>query len=367
MKTLCSSVKLLLLSASVIAAASTVPVRAQVADSTGHGSIFEWFPILMYDTDVGFGAGGKVIFLDFLEARESFKLTAFASTKGERWLRLENSWPDTELRQGSTYPFSFDIVVDYDKMIHNNFFGVGNGSRYEHRETYTREPLDLQARFGRGFSRELIGQLYVRYLHIWSSGFDPGGRLTANPESSTNSRMISGGLQFRFDTRDSYIHPHSGFVLQADVEYAPDLGALFVTAARGALWLQGYEDLWNSGFVLAGRLGLQSLFGDGIPVQFLIPVGGNNTVRGLPQDRLLDKSAGIANVEFRVPAYGRFGAVAAIDAGRVWTGLQQLGLSGWTATPVIGLRYNLDFEVVRMDVGFGPDAVGLYFNFSHIF
>src|SRR5512140_3944311 len=122
--------------------------RLQPADPT----IIEFFPILSYDTDAGFGYGGKVVFRNQLGWRESVDLTLFLSTKGERWYRFALSLPDAELRQGSAYPIAVDFFADYDKWINNSFFGVGMGSSFDEREYYTKEPLELNLAFSHGFS-----------------------------------------------------------------------------------------------------------------------------------------------------------------------------------------------------------------------
>jgi hypothetical protein len=51
----------------------------------------------------------------------------------------------------------------------------------------------------------------------------------------------------------------------------------------------------------------------------------------------------------------------------VWPSLGSIDVREWAANPTIGLRYYMKTFVVRMDVGLGADATGLYFNFGHIF
>src|SRR5512135_1045836 len=94
-------------------------------------SELEFLPILSYDTDVGFGYGVKAFAVGELGSDESFDLTLFHSTKGERWYRFVVSLPDFERRQGTVYPVACDLVVDYDKWIAASFFGVGNDSKFE--------------------------------------------------------------------------------------------------------------------------------------------------------------------------------------------------------------------------------------------
>jgi len=42
-------------------------------------------------------------------------------------------------------------------------------------------------------------------------------------------------------------------------------------------------------------------------------------------------------------------------------------LSDWIINQVLGLRFYMDDFIVRLDVGFGSETTGIYFNFGHIF
>ncbi len=63
-----------------------LPVAAGVA-KLGKGRL-DPFPIVTYDSDIGFGYGAKLFLLNQLKAGESFDLTLFNSSKGERWYRF---------------------------------------------------------------------------------------------------------------------------------------------------------------------------------------------------------------------------------------------------------------------------------------
>jgi hemolysin activation/secretion protein len=119
--------------------------------------------------------------------------------------------------------------------------------------------------------------------------------------------------------------------------------------------------------VLAARIGLQGLAGGDLPVQMLLPIGGNKTVRGLVQDRYLDRVSAVANLEMRFPVFWRFGGILGYDAGKVWHSFRELDLARWATNPVAGLRFYMDTFVVRLDVGFGNETTGFYLNFGHIF
>jgi hemolysin activation/secretion protein len=119
--------------------------------------------------------------------------------------------------------------------------------------------------------------------------------------------------------------------------------------------------------VLALRFGIQSLGGEDLPVQVLLPVGGNNTLRGYPQDRFLGKTSAVFNAELRFPILWRIGGVVGFDAGKVWNSLGEIDLTRWATNPTIGLRLYMKHFLVRFDIGFGKNSTGMYFNFGHIF
>ncbi len=339
--------------------------ESQVADPT----IIEFFPILSYDTDAGFGYGGKVVFRNQLGQRESFDLTLFLSTKGERWYRFAFSLPDAELRQGSAYPLAVDFFVDYDKWINNSFFGVGMESSFNAREYYTKEPLELNLVISRGFSASIVGSAGARFKAVRNYGFSDESRLKTLPPDLNAGRaeFTSMFLQVRYDTRNSFINPTSGIVIQMELERAPVSSAWNVSFTRYGGVVHYYQPLFFTRTVLALRYSTAVVNGDALPVQVLLPVGGNSTLRGSPQDRYLDQVAAVANAELRFPIYWRLAGVAALDAGRVFHSLSQYSLSRWAVNPTVGRRLGMETFVVRLDVGLGKETTGFYLNFGQIF
>lgn len=329
----------------------------------------EFLPIAMWDTDIEFGYGLKSFLLNPLGLAESFDITLFNSTKGERWYRFVFSLPDFETRQGKVYPWAFDLTVDYDKMISNNFFGVGSRSRWSDREKYTREPVEISLTLSRGFTKRLVGQLGLRYKSVSNSNFADNSVLAHQPPA-LNAGTAQYGSVFavlRYDSRDSYINPTEGFVAQAEAEAAPRMGGMNVHFQRLGGWLQYYSVLFLPKTVFAVRFGGQSLFGSDLPVQALLPLGGNQTLRGSPQDRYLDKSFLLFNAELRFPLIWRLGGVVGWDAGKVWPSLGRFDLKGWASNPTFGLRLAMKTFIVRLDAGLGRDSTGIYFNFGQLF
>ncbi len=337
---------------------------APISNSQINGS-----PILSYDTDVGFGYGATGIFVNQFGINESFNVVAFNSTKGERWYQFKFSVPDFELRQGKIYPLSLDLSIDYDKWILYRFFGIGNRSSIDNEEMYTREPLDISLTLSRGFTKNIIGQVGFRYMSIRNFNFESDSRLihiAPDLNASTVKRMSIVSI-FRYDTRNSFLNPSRGVVLQGDVEVVPKIEISNITVTRLAAWFQYYTILFYPKTIFALRFGLQSLIGNDLPVQILLPIGGNKTLRGSPQDRYLDKASALVNAELRFPLIWRFGGVIGLDAGKVWSNISKFDIPRWIWNPVVGLRFYWEWLIIRMDFGFGKETTGFYLNFNHIF
>lgn len=332
----------------------------------------EPLPIISYDTDVGLGYGAKAFFLNYLGFNESFDLVLFNSTKGERWYRFVFSVPDFELRQGKVYPLSLDFLVDYDKWIKNSYFRIGNDSKFENREYYTREPIEFSLTASRGFTQTFVGQFGIRYKSTKNFNFeesdDQNNLINLTRELNPyNAKYLSLFLNLRYDTRNSFINPSRGVVLQTEGELSPKFSFTNVSFNRWGLTIQSYSKLLYPTTILALRFNFQNIYGDKIPIQNLLSLGGNQTLRGYPQDRFLDKVLAVANAELRFPIFWRFGGVTGIDLGRVWNKSSEIGFSGWHMNPNFGLRFYLETFIVRLDIGMSSKTSGFYFNFGHIF
>jgi outer membrane protein assembly factor BamA len=336
-----------------------------IAEADSIPSKIEPLPILSYDSNTGFGFGAKSFFLNLFKARESFDVILFLSTKGQRWFRLVFSIPDFELRQGKVYPLSLDLLTDYDKVISYSYFGIGNESRFEDEEFYLREMTEVSASFSRGFSDVLVGQFALKYGRIESRNFDPAGQLIHLIDKNNQPLIdyISLYLNLRYDGRDSYIHPTSGLVFQSEIEYAPGN----IQFVRWSQWFQYYTLFLFPETILAFRLGLASISGDQLPLQMMIPLGGNRTLRGYTLGRFIDNTAALSNLEFRIPIFGRLGGLLGLDTGRVWRSTRYLSLDNWQSNVAAGFRYYFDTYIVRVDFGLSDEILGIYFNFNHIF
>ena len=329
----------------------------------------DFLPILVYDSDAGVGYGVKSFFLNYLDRDESFDVVLFNSSKGERWYKIVFSIPDFERREGKIYPLALDCIVEYDKWINYSFFGVVTTSAYNHQESYTREPLEYSLNLSRGFTSLFIGRIGLKYAVIRNFDFQQRGTLQHLPPglNSGTVRKLSLAANLRYDSRNSFINPSRGIVLEEEMESVPGWDMNNVRFTRYSLAFQSYLPTPLENSTLALRGWFQALDGENLPVQVLLPIGGGSTLRGEPQDRYLDKVSAVVNLEARFPVYWRFGGIAGYDFGRVWHNVRELNLYQWSLNPTLGVRFYFDTFIVRLDVGFGRDETGFYLNFGQMF
>jgi endonuclease/exonuclease/phosphatase family metal-dependent hydrolase len=329
----------------------------------------EWeiLPILSYDTDFGLGYGLKAFVLNTFKGKESFDVVAYSASKGLKWYRFVFSIPDFELRQGTEYPLAFDLIADYSPS-NSNYFGIGNNASYENLETYMFEPVDIRLQLNRGFSSTLVLQGGIRYSYIKNYDIEESGALASLGGLNTSiSRYFGLYTSLRYDTRNSFINPSGGVVLQGEVEYVPDLEFNKADFQTLSLSAQYYYKLFYPKTIFAVRFLISGKLGDVIPLQNLLSAGGGNNLRGFQVNRIIDKYLSVLNAEIRFPVYWRFGAIAGVDAANVWNNISSFGVSSWKVSPAAGLRFYFDNFIVRLDAGFSKETTGFYMNFGHMF
>jgi outer membrane protein assembly factor BamA len=348
----------------------TPPEPSEAAESFRS---FSPFPILMYDTDIGFGYGGRVKFVDYLSLKESFDLILFNSTKGERWFVFTFSIPDIEIRQGKTYGLSFDLKAEYDRFLSYSFYGLGPDAPRSDETVLTHETMSLPLTFGRGLTRRLVVE--AAYVFRWLKYSDPrdGPYETFLLDLAARGRMFAPYLSFilRYDTSDSQIHPTRGvrLILQDDLA-AGFMGSRDYSFNRLTADVRAYRRVFGAKDVLAARALVQYVGGNDIPLFDHASLGGGNVMtamRGFPLNRFLDKGKFLVNVEYRFPLLWRFGGNVFADAGTVWPSLRDIDLGSTALDAGLGLRFYMPDFVARVDVAWSKEGMGLYFNFGHIF
>ncbi len=347
----------------------------QNEEPAGPGSYrsFSPFPIVMYDTDIGFGYGGRVKFVDYLKKRESFDLILFNSTKGERWYVFTFSVADPEIRQGRRYGLAFDLKAEYDKFLNYSFYGFGAGTPEENQTVLTHATTSLSFLFSRGFTPHLVAE--AAYVVRWLRYTEPreGPLVDELAALAAAGRLFAPYLSFalKYDTSDSQIHPTRGFrfILQEDLA-GSFMGSRDASFSRLTVDVRNYLRVFGEKDVFAVRALAQYVGGGAIPVFDHASLGGGNVLtamRGFPLNRFLDRGKFLVNAEYRFPIIWRLGGNVFTDAGTVWHSLRTIDLGETAVDAGLGLRFYMPDFVVRVDVAWSREGMGLYFNFGHVF
>jgi len=351
-------------------------------DSTDRAGI-ELFPILSYDTDAGFGYGAKAFFYDQLNTKESFDIILFNSTKGEQWYKFVFSTPDFESRQGTEFPLALDVTFEYDKWKNYNLYYYNlevEGINYadeqvELKDQCIYELVEADIFLNRAFRKDLTGSLGLKFKSTSTYDYRRDTILTS-PENVENKfqeapsvKYLSANLNAKWDTRNSFINPSTGLVLEIELEYAPNILEDNSSFFRQAFVVRHFTEIFFKNLILASRAMEQVLIAGSESSQFLaIPVGGSNTLRGVPMDKFRFFSEFLFNNELRFPIWWRFGGIAGLDIGYGSNeDLYPEDTIDWIVNPVVGLRFFMDNFIVRADVGYYDGDIGFYLNFGHIY
>ena len=352
------------------------------SDSADRAGI-ELFPILSYDTDAGFGYGAKAFFYNQLNTRESFDIILFNSTKGEQWYKFVFSTPDFESRQGTEFPFALDVTLEYDKWKNYNLYyynleveGTNSADQQiEFKDQCVYELVEAKIFLNRAFRKDLTGSFGIKFKSTSTYDYRRDTVLTS-PENVENKyqvtpsiKYLSANLNAKWDTRNSFINPSTGLVLEIELEYAPDILKDNSSFFRQAFIVRYFKEIFFKNLILASRAMEQVFISESGSSQFLaIPVGGSNTLRGVPVDKFRFYSEFLLNNELRFPIWWRFGGIAGVDIGYGSNkDLYPEDAIDWIVNPVVGLRFFMDNFIVRADVGYYDGDIGFYLNFGHIY
>jgi outer membrane protein assembly factor BamA len=329
------------------------------------------FPFIMYDTDIGFGYGGKGKVVNLLKLRESFDLFLFNSTKGERTYEFIFSIPDVEIRQGTVYGLSFDLKAGYTKYLNQYYYGTGPDSSKDDLTHFTDEKKELLLTLGRGLTPHFIAQVQYAFKSIHYFDVEDDKPFTEELRRVGEQYSPYAAVLLRYDTSDSQIHPQRGVRLILKGDFAGSwLGNGNASFFRYSLDLRGYTHFLSGRNVMAVRGLVQKISGDEIPLFELPDLGGHSefsALRGYQFNRFRDKGKILINAEYRFHLWKKLGGNLFVDAGSVWPEWSRIRLDTFVATAGWGLRYYLKEFVVRFDMGFSPEGVGIYFNFNHVF
>jgi hypothetical protein len=307
------------------------------------------YPKAYYTAREGLVVGGYFAYLSPLSFAEfdrpeayrgAYTIDAEIGTRGSRRLVLEARLP--RLAAG----WRVVGTLWAERRARENYFGLGNASLNDRDNVTAAQPDFYHARstryFARGeIQRELIGPLRVLggvHLERWRFDTLPGpsqlaldAAAGADPAVGRGMYDLAGRFGLVLDLRDSEPAARRGMlaeviVARADAGFAGD-----VTYTRAFLSASGYVPATDR-LVFAARVLGQRMWGtpplgtyDRMEASDrpFTAIGGGDSHRALPENRLLGRDKLLANLDIRydvyaIPTLARATVLGFLDAGRVF-------------------------------------------------
>ena len=307
------------------------------------------YPKVFYTGREGLVVGGYVAYLspisyaDFDRPepyRGSYSVNAEVGTRGSRKLMVEARLP--RLAPG----WRFVGTLGGERRARENYFGLGNGSANDPVNVTPAQPDYYHARDTRYTARAEVQRVVAGPLralagvHVerWRMDTLPGpSRLAldraagADPAIGQAVNDVSGRIGLVYDSRDSEPAPRRGVLAEVIVARANAGTAGDVTYTRALTSASGYLPATER-LVIAGRVLGQRMWGTPpLGTYFRIDasdrpfkgLGGGESHRALPENRLLGRDKLLANLDLRydliaVPTLARATVIGFLDAGRVF-------------------------------------------------
>ncbi len=357
--------------------------QAAVVDSVN----IAFLPALSYNSDFGLVGGGILNFVHYKRDYSPFykhaSLNGLISTRGLASVSLLFDKPNL---YNSPLRLTGELFID--RILEDAYFGIGNYDEIskDNRRSgvYYFKSFSVGGNINFRYpvntiylnNLEFITSLLFEYSTPWDNKMD---KLIMNerPLGITGNTTVQIGTGFILESRDNEFRPQTGSYLK-------------ILANFGHHWVNNNK--FSTGFnadyrqylsfhlirdiTFANRLYFENTASD-IAFWQLASLGGKNTLRGYPIRRFIDNNALVLNSELRTWLFkidalkSEFGGNLFFDVGKTFPNNSSLkeivndlkysfGFSGTAAF------LNPDF-ILRIDVGFSDESIGIYFTTGYMF
>ncbi len=388
---------------------------AKDADPQPHEYRWMVLPSIAFDTDDGFGLGGRFeiqrVDGETDPYRAAFMVQAYATFRGYHHHRFRVDLPGLGPR-GQTRLTTF---VAFRAWINDGYWGIGNGTTRErafahdldaddprkkrYRYTLYQPYLQVNVRKDLAPPFGVFASLVAQYSRVQT--YDLSLLAEHRPEGMQGGFSVQLNAGVLLDTREPEITPDRGAYAEIGVRASPHFTGSTGPYAGPFTVIRAYAPLHPPRLMLAMRLMAEWLFGD-VPFWEMVRWGGSQpidgvggwmTVRGMSFGRWRAPGKSVANLELRIDVVHhklfkepfRWQLVPFVDCAAVWGAgdLATADAPAFPLHPTVGVGIHpiwAEAFVGRIDFGFGPDAVqeddgsitqepgwGMYVAFDHLF
>lgn len=330
-----------------------------------------WFPAVLHSPELTWAAGGAGSYYFKFHPKDSLIRTSFIQALGIATLRKQ-------------LVLGFDGAIFFPNELYilrlhgsvsrfpDRFWGLGNYSRREDRQAYTISQYYFFPQLVRNvFSKFYVGAAYETQ-NVFSFEYQQppnGDKSIFDGVPGKNGSVTSGlGLLLLWDNRNNAFSSSHGFYFQYYINrFSAAIGSQFSYLSQ-TLDARKFTTLSRT-TVMAFQV-LANLNSGNVPIRSMANIGSASIMRGYYEGRFTDKDLMAGQVEVRQHLISRFGMVAFAGLGRVASTISQFTLQGWKQSYGGGLRMSVDKAEqlnIRLDVGFGRKASGIYLNLSEAF
>lgn len=259
--------------------------------------------------------------------------------------------------------------INYKKQP-EYLLGIGNDVSIDDIEEVTTEKVRVVNSSLRRIRGDLYAGIGIELADYFNVEADSTSFLVEDMVTGLEGGTDFGlGFVLLLDSRDNRYNASDGWLLKSTfMFYEESLGSRY-GFKRFELDTRKYFNPWYE-HVIAVQATTTSVSGN-VPYYDLALLGGPNKMRGYYEGALRDKILVDTQVEYRIPIWNIFGAVAFVGTGRVAESYSDLDLDGFWISYGAGLRIKVDSENnvnLRLDYGFNQNGSGAFiFSFAEAF
>ncbi|EAW0724338.1 hypothetical protein BKF00_04555 [Salmonella enterica] len=319
-----------------------------------------------YTPELKLGLGMAVAGLYRVDAADtrtqnsSLSFTGYVSSSGALGLGLSNYTFFTDDR--------WRLFIDGSiNRVPTGFWGVGYDAAQGDEQKYTNNAVRIHPLIMHALARNLylgVGWDFSS-LHADIDESYPADNFTRY-SAGTSSLASGASITLNYDSRDVVTRPQRGHFLR--VEYTLFDPAIGSDTQFTATELQyDYYHLLNETTVLAFDLWGRFSRGN-VPWDRLSMAGDDRRLRGYFQGRYRDKDVVSGQVEYRRKLNWRHGYVLWLGAGSLGSDINEMGNHPLLPTAGVGYRFEVKPAMnIRLDLGFGRESSGFYFQVAEAF
>ncbi len=325
-------------------------------------------PIIARSIETGWSFGIASASTFHLSARDSATRTSNAqavalyTTRGQFVVALNGSiyFPGEK--------FILNQQLSYSSFP-DNFWGLGKSAPDSNKESYKFKQYYVYLHPQRRIGSNLFLGVVFEHQRVFDVQYDKGGLFDKERILGRNGYHITGlGLSFTYDTRNNAFSPSKGTMMQFWFDHFMSwLGSDYQYTSY-TLDIRRFIRIYKDQVLALQAYGLFTA--RDVPLRSLAALGGSNSMRGYYAGRFRDKNQGVLQAEYRVPIYGRLGAVGFAGFGNVGPELKDVDFKDLKYSYGGGVRIALNKTEklnLRLDYGLGQHSQGFYLQLGEAF